>query len=98
MLSFLLQCCCPQRRYQVFVPDNIKHQQMIYSIDAPDIPTIPSSFYDMNANDDSYSDSSSSYDYPVKHNQVIQTLPGPTITIINMAVEMIADDPGEILS
>lgn len=58
MLSFLLQCCCPQRRHQIFVPDSIKHQQMIYSIDDPYIPITPSPFYDMNVNDDSYSDSS----------------------------------------
>ncbi len=62
MLSFLLQCCCPQRPHQVFVPDSVKYQQMIYSIDAPYIPTALSSLYDMNTNDDdSSSDSSVSF-------------------------------------
>ncbi len=45
-----------------------------------------------------YIQQSPSYDeYHIKHNQKIQTLPGPTITIINMAVERITDDPSKSL-
>ncbi len=39
---------------------------------------------------------SSHNNYPLKHNQDVQTLPGPTIKIINMAAERITDDPSKI--
>ncbi len=69
MLSFLLQCCCPQRRHRIFIPDSTKYQQMIYSIDAPYIPSTSSSYYDTNTDDDkdSYSDNSIRF-LPIEYN------------------------------
>jgi hypothetical protein len=52
--------------------------------------------YIINEIENYYIQQNPSYDeYHMKHNQEIQTLPGPTITIINMAAERITDDPSK---
>lgn len=35
-------------------------------------------------------------EYPMKHNRDIQRLPGPTITVINMAIERVLKEPRTI--